>query len=142
MSVYYVEVFISHSWTYSKHYEKLHEWIFDKVWNVNGTPMVFNDQSVPKNDPIHGAPTTHVLEAAILRRIDVSDIVVVPTGMYSSYSKWIGKEIKGAVAKNKPILGVNPWGQQRRSTVVAAASAKIVGWNSQSVISGIWELCQ
>ena len=42
---------------------------------------------------------THALEAAILRRIDVSDIVVVPTGMYSSYSKWIGKEIKGAVAK-------------------------------------------
>ena len=30
MSMYNVDVFISHSWTYSEHYEKLYEWIFDR----------------------------------------------------------------------------------------------------------------
>ena len=138
--MYHIDVFISHSWTYSEHYEKLCEWIFDKLWQVNGMPLGFNDQSVPKDDPIHHAQTTRALEDAILHRIDVSDVVVVPTGIYSSYSKWISKEIKGATAKNRPILGVDPWGQQRRSSVVVTAAAKIVGWNSQSVIKGIWEL--
>ena len=142
MHAHHIDIFISHSWTYSEHYDKLREWIFDRPWNVEGVPLVFHDQSVPKDDPIHDAPTTRALEDAILRRIDGSDIVVVPTGMYSSHSKWIGKEIKGANAKNRPILGVNPWGQQRRSSVVADAAAKIVGWNSQSVLNGIWELRQ
>jgi len=60
--------------------------------------------------------------------------------MYVNYSKWIGKEIDGAATKGKPVLGVDPWGQQRTSSVVAAAATKTVGWNKKSVISGIWEL--
>ena len=75
-----MDVFISHSWTYSEHYEKLYEWIFDTPWNVDGVPLVFNDQSVPKDDPIHDAPTKRALKDAILQRIDVSGVVVVPTG--------------------------------------------------------------
>lgn len=142
MNMYYVDVFISHSWTYSEHYDKLYEWIFDRSWNVEGVPLVFNDRSVPKDNPIHHAPSTRALESAILRRIDGSDIVVVPTGMYVNYSKWIGKEIKGANEKDRPILGVNPRGQQRRSSVVATAASKVVGWTGKSVVGGIWELCR
>ena len=52
------------------------------------------------------------------------------------------KEIDGALAKEKPILGVNPWGQQRTSSVVAEAAATTVGWNEKSVVGGIWELYQ
>ena len=138
--MYQIDVFISHSWAYSTHYEKLCEWIFDGSWEVEGVPLLFNDRSVPKDDPIHYAPTTHALEHAILQRIEDSNIVVVPTGMYANYSKWIGKEINGAKRRDRPILGVNPWGQQRRSTVVAKAAAKTVGWKKQSVVGGIWEL--
>ncbi len=47
--------------------------------------------------------------------------------MYASYS-------------TKPILGVNPWGQERKSSVVATAAKETVGWNSKSVVDGIWRL--
>ena len=140
--MYDTTIFISHSWNYSTHYDKLCEWIFDLPWYVNGTRLSFRDESVPKDDPIHHAPTTQALRDAILRRIEISDIVIVPTGMYSTYSKWIGIEIEGATTKGKPILGVNPWGQLRRSSIVAEAAEKVVGWNSKSVIEGIWGLRQ
>ena len=60
--------------------------------------------------------------------------------MYANYSKWIKKEIAGANSYVKPILGVDPRGQQRSSSVVANAAKETVGWNSKSVVDGIWRL--
>jgi hypothetical protein len=60
--------------------------------------------------------------------------------MYANYSKWIQKEIEGAKYYGKPILAVNPWGQERKSSTVQAAADRYVGWNSKSVAQGIWDL--
>ena len=140
MSTHQVHVFISHSWSYSGHYATLSSWIFDENWSVGQASINFRDYSVPKDDPIHDAPTVRQLEDAIFRKIARSHVIVIPTGMYSNYSKWIQREISGSDEMNKPILGVNPWGQQRTASIVSDAAQEIVGWNKKSVISGIWHL--
>ena len=140
MSKHQIHIFISHSWAYSSHYETLSSWIFDIRYRVGQASLVFRDYSVPKNDPIHNAKSERDLKAAIYNKISRSHVVIIPLGMYANYSKWIQKEIDGAKNKLKPILGVAPWGQQRSSSIVADASDKVVGWNSKSVIDGIWEL--
>ena len=140
MKAYRVGVFISHSWSYSGHYDKLAEWIFEKKWYVSKVPIEHIDFSVPKNDPIHNAPTDKQLQDAIYGKIRNSDVIVIPTGMYASHSKWIKKEIHGSSYYNKPILAVNPWGQERSSSVVRDAANETVGWNSSSVVKGIWNL--
>lgn len=140
MSTHQIHVFISHSWAHSGHYDTLSEWIFKQSWRSGQASLHFLDYSVPKDDPIHNAPTEWQLRDAIYRKIDRSHVVVIPTGMYANYSKWIRKEINGAEDKNKPILGVNPWGQKRTSSVVAEAAAKTVGWNKETVIAAIWNL--
>lgn len=61
-------------------------------------------------------------------------------GMYTSHSKWIKKEIDGAKNYKKPILGVNPWGQERKSGIVQENADYIVGWNQKVIIEGIWDL--
>lgn len=135
-----VRIFISHSWSYSGHYDSLANWIFQENWNVSGVPLIFENFSVPKSDPIHFANSEAQLRGAIYTKITLSDVVVIPTGMYANYSTWIQKEIEGAVSFAKPILAVNPWGQEKKSAVVAQAAKKLVGWNKQSVIDGIWNL--
>lgn len=70
----------------------------------------------------------------------MSHVIVIPTGMYANYSKWIQKEIDGSLGYSKPILAVNPWGRQRASGIVVDSASKLVGWNKKSVINGIWEL--
>ena len=140
MSTRHIHVFISHSWTYSGHYDKLASWISNKNWSIGQASLRFSDYSVPKDDPIHNAPSDAALQKAIYNQISRSHIVVVPTGMYTNYSKWIKKEIVGAQSYNKPILGVNPWGQQRTAEVVSSASDEVVGWTSESVVKGIWRL--
>lgn len=140
MSTHQVHVFISHSWAYSNHYATLEKWIFGEKWSSGRASIDFRDFSVPKSSPIHNAPTDRELQAAIYGQIARSHIVVIPTGMYAHYSKWIRKEIDGANAYRKPILAVNPWGQQRGASVVAAAAASTVGWNKEPLVRAIWDL--
>lgn len=140
MSTHQIHVFISHSWTYSDHYVTLSSWIFEEKWSVGQASLDLRDFSVPKNDPIHNASTKNKLKDAIYNQIRRSHVIVIPMGMYASYSEWIQKEIDGADTYDKPILAVNPWGQERRSSVVRLACSKMVGWNKKSVVNGIWDL--
>lgn len=135
-----INIFISHSWQYSGHYDTLKDWIFETPWEDNTVPIQFINQSIPRDNPIHNAPNELTLKAAIFERIQASQVVVIPTGIYSTYSKWIGKEIEGAQEYSKPILAVNPWAQERKSSVVKEVAQELVGWKKQSVINGIWKL--
>lgn len=140
MGVHQVHVFISHSWAYSNHYKCLADWIFERSWNSGAASIRFCDFSVPQSDPIHNAPTDRQLRDAIYNKIGRSHVLVIPTGMYATYSKWIQKEIDGAKTYGKPILAVNPWGQERKSSIVQSSADRYVGWNSKSVAQGIWDL--
>jgi hypothetical protein len=140
MSTHQIHVFISHSWKYSGHYNTLSGWVFQSNWRSGQASLKFHNYSVPLDDPIHDAPSDAKLKEAINNQIARSHVIVIPTGMYVNYSKWIIKEIEASLLKSKPILAVNPWGQERKSIEVTSAANKIVGWNSASVVSGIWDL--
>lgn len=136
--MHHVSVFISHSWAYSSHYDTLAKWIFEDSWNLGGVPISFGNTSVPRTDPIHNAPNEQSLKAAIYERIGLSNVVVIPTGMYANYSTWIQKEIDGAAHFGRRIVAVNPWAQEKKSSVVISAASELVGWNKQSVINAVW----
>ena len=140
MSVHQIHIFISHAWAYTDHYETLASWIFHEKWSFGQASLNFHDYSIPKCNPIHNASTSRELKEAIYRKISRSHVIVIPSGMYTNYSKWIKKEIAGAHLYNKPILAVNPFGQQRKAGIVLDNSTFGVGWNKKTVISGIWQL--
>lgn len=135
----FVGVFISHSWANSGHYNTLSSWIFEESWNVDGTPIDFINSSVPKDNPIHYAPSDRQLNERIRERILNASVVVCPTGMYSSHSKWIAKELQGALDLKRSIVGVNPWAQEKKSAVVQHYAHVTVGWTKKSVVQAIWE---
>lgn len=132
MTVHQIHVFISHSWTYSVHYDTLSSWIFSENWRVGSATLVLRDYSVPRDDPIHNAPTVRELDDAICAKIARCRVVVIPTGMYTHYSKWIRREIDCAANYEKPILAVDPWGQKRSASVVSRAASKF-SWLEQEV---------
>ncbi len=129
-------IFISHSWAYGDAYEKL-------VKMLNADPRFnFKNYSVPKNDPIHNAPSSIALTRAIQDQMRFCDVIIILAGVYSSYSEWINKEI--ALAKGftnpKPILAIEPWASEKTSLVVKKNADKIVKWSTSSIVSGIREL--
>jgi hypothetical protein len=113
---------------------------FTQQWRVGQASLDMRNYSVPRNDPIHNAINDRQLRDAIYAQIARSHVIVIPTGMYAHYSKWIQKEIDGAKAYRKPILAVNPWGQLRKASVVAGVATETIGWNSKPLIEAIWRL--
>lgn len=131
-------LFVSHSWAYSDNYEKLLD-LLDKDENFE-----YKDYSIPRNDPIHTNGTDKELYDAIKNKISPSSAVLILAGVYSTYSKWIDKEIK--IAKTefvnpKYIVAIEPWASEKTSQKVKDNANKIVKWNSSSIISAIKELC-
>ena len=130
-------IFISHSWAYGDAYEKLVKML------DSDSRFSYRNYSVPKDDPIHKAGTDRELLDAIKERMQFCDVIVILAGVYSTYSKWINKEIQLAnsgFTNPKPILAVQPWGSEKTSTIVKDNADKIVGWNASPIISAIREL--
>lgn len=130
-------LFISHSWTYSKKYDDLVNLLKSRSY------FEFRDYSVPKDDPIHTRGTNQELYLAIKRKMQPCSAVLILAGVYATYSKWIDNEIK--IAKNefsspKPIIAIEPWGSEKTSQTVKNNADVIVKWNADSVVNAIRKL--
>ncbi len=123
-------LFISHSWAYDDAYEKIIDFLEQE--NVS-----FYDHSVPKNDPVHTNGTDRELEEAIDAKIRGVSCILILAGVYSTYSKWINKEIAIAKKYGKPIIAIEPWGSERTSTVVKENASEIVKWQASSIANAI-----
>lgn len=125
-------LFISHSWTYGDAYKKLVEFFNEHPY------FKWTNYSVPKDDPIHNAPNEEALYNAIKAQILPVNCVIILAGVYSTYSKWINKEIE--ISKkvfSKPIVAVEPWASERTSKIVKDNADVIVKWQSKSIVDAI-----
>lgn len=128
-------LFISHSWSYGDAYEKLVAFL-DSAPNFQ-----YKNYSVPKNDPVHNAPNLAALYEAIKKQMVFCDVVLIMAGKYATYSKWIQREIQ--IAKqdySKPIVAIRPWANEQVSSVVSDSADRLVGWNTNSIVTAIREL--
>lgn len=125
-------IFISHSWKYADQYKRVKEFL------DNTNCFKYTDYSVPTDNPLD-FDTNKELRNQISNRIANSSCVIILSGMYVPYSKWIDFEIDTARAMNKPIIGVMPWGQERIPAKVFDNADTMVGWNANSVVSAVRE---
>ena len=125
-------LFISHSWAYGDAYAKLVSF-FDEHPN-----FLWEDYSVPRDDPVHNATNDKQLYDAIKSKIQPVNCVVILAGVYSTYSKWINKEIE--ISKSvfsKPVIAVEPLGAERTSKIVKDNADEIVKWQSRLIVDAI-----
>jgi hypothetical protein len=128
-------LFISHSWTYGDAYDKLVA-MLDSASNFQ-----YRNYSVPKDDPVHNAANVEELYQAIKTQMSFCHVVLIISGVYASYSKWIDREIRCASRDfSKPIVAIRPWGSERTSQNVEDAATKTVAWNTDSIVSAIREV--
>ncbi len=124
-------LFISHSWSYSDEYRRLCNLLNDRPY------FEYRNYSVPFNDPIHTNGTDRQLREAIENKIRPTSVVLILAGVYSTYSKWINKEVEIAKNLNKKIIAIEPWGSERTSFFVKENADEIVGWNTESIVRAI-----
>lgn len=123
-------IFISHAWDYNTQYNTLIQWINDD------NSLLYANYSVPMEKPID-TNIKRELKQKLTEKIARSNVVIIISGMYATYSEWIDYEIDEAVRMRKYIIGVRPWGQERIPVKIQNNANIMVGWNSSSVINAI-----
>lgn len=130
-------IFISHAWKYSEHYNTIVNWLDEA--EQDGI-LNWKNYSVPQHDPLID-PNTQVgkntLKNMLANQIKPASIVIILSGMYYSYSDWIQYELDTATDYNKYIIAVKPWGQERIPISIQNNHNALVGWNKKSIIDAI-----
>jgi hypothetical protein len=128
-------LFISHAWDYQGEYEGL-----VNLLNTDRS-FLWENLSVPEDRPLAFSvmlPKSYrYLVRQIDERISKADCLLVLAGMYVAHSGWIQSEIEAAKDFRKPIIAVEPRGNERFPDAVMHAADERVGWNSASIISAI-----
>lgn len=129
-------LFISHSWNYSKAYEGLTK-LLD-----NASYFCYKNYSVPKDEPmvIRSRFYESELKNKIKNQMSSCSVVLILAGVYATYSESIDMEINVAKELRKPIIAIEPWGSEKTSLKVKQNADKIVGWNANSIITAIIDL--
>lgn len=122
-------IFISHAWRRSEHYQKIIDWLDE-------SDIYYKNYSVPEDDPLH-VKTKKALKESLTNQIKPSSCVIILAGMYAAYSEWIEYEVNEAVRMGKYIIGVEPWGQEKIPTIVSDNADVMVGWNKNSVVNAV-----
>jgi hypothetical protein len=99
----------------------------------------WHNYSKPKDDPVE-TTSDAVLRRKLRDQIDGASVVVILGGLYVSHSDWIQTEIDIAERKDKPIVGVKPWGNDSTPDAVQESADEIVNWSTTSVTSAIQDL--
>lgn len=94
------------------------------------------DYSVPQHDP-KDANSAQALRQALQDQIRPVQCVLVISGIYVAYRDWMQYEISLAANWGKPIIGIKPWGRQNLPRYVTQVANKVVGWNTDSIVSAI-----
>lgn len=127
------DLFISHSWKHDSDYDGLIELLNEK------NHFSYRNYSVTKKEKVEGKSDRALKRHIKNKQIKPASVVIVIAGMYSTYSDWIGKEVRIAEELDKPILSVKPWGAERTSYITNKADAT-AGWNKTTIVREIRNL--
>ncbi|MFC7130556.1 TIR domain-containing protein [Haloferax chudinovii] len=123
-------LFVSHSWKYSEHFERIQEFLDDD------DRLEWHNFSIPEDDPLEFEDRND-LRQKLYQQVRQANVIIVIAGMYVSHSEWIEEEIEMAEHFDKPIIGVRPNGNQRIPASVQEAAVDIVGWRQKSIVNAI-----
>ena len=124
-------LFISHSWKYDQEYARFVR-LLQQADNFD-----FRNYSIPQAEQFDTETDEELAEVLRDKQIRPASVVIVLAGVYSTHSKWIGRELRIAKELGKPILGVEPWGSSRTSSYVGQRADEMVAWNTDSILEGI-----
>ena len=128
------DLFISHAWRYGEAYERLVHLLHE------AKDFKWRNYSVPQGKPVI-APDEFGDDALLLQKLDrqirLVNCVLVLSGMYVHYKKWIQAEIDIATKYGKPIIGVKPRGSRKTPAEVHTAANVMVGWKTASIIEAV-----
>lgn len=130
-------IYVSHSWSEADFYDK-----FTRILHAE-PDFPFRLFGLPKDDPVHASTVAYELRAAMRHPLSQCHVLVVKTGVYSRYQKWINEELELATAgyeMRRRILGIDIFGPESKPTPLHQHADRVIPWSRAGIVSSIREL--
>jgi len=101
-------IFISHAWEYTEHYNIIVQWLNEAQsnceFNWKNYSVLEHDGLIDQNALIGKKKLKEMIDG----QIKSASIVIILSGMYATHSEWIDYEVDTVVSYSKYIIGVKP----------------------------------
>jgi hypothetical protein len=142
-----INIYASHAWSHGDGYEKLFRLIqaetVDTARSENRFAARLN--GLPKHDPAHVSPADDELRSAMRYPMSRSQVLVVPTGAYGRFARWIDLEIElartGYDARRR-ILAIDLFAPDAKPTPVQRFADRVIPWTRNGIIAALTELAE
>jgi len=133
-------VFVSHGWLPENGTDRLYGLL--ENYRIRHVPeFSFQLLSVSKDDPVQNLPSKKALIAAIEQKMKDSACLVILTGLFDDYKKWIDIELDAAKKLNKPIILVEAAAWMKASTKEKRSATATVKWDAKELGEAIQAHC-
>jgi hypothetical protein len=137
-----VNIYVSHAWSHGDYYDKLFKLVQAEM---RAAPQAFGARlhGLSINDAAHTHPAADELRASMRYPMSRSSVLVLPTGLYSQYAKWIDLEIGlacGGFDLRRRILAIDLFAPDAKPTPVQQHADKVLPWTRSGIIGALKEL--
>jgi hypothetical protein len=125
-----IRVFVMHTFSEHPDYRRVFEYL-------ESSPNFFyvncsNIESIP------GSGGKEALKDELRTQIQMAEVVIVPSVMYTEQREWIVYQMNAAQAMDLPIVALEPFGGvQEMPKEVAERASEQVGWNERLIADAL-----
>jgi MTH538 TIR-like domain (DUF1863) len=130
-------IYVSHSWSEADFYDKL-----TRVLQAE-PDFPYRLFGLPKADPVHASTVAYELRAAMRHPLSQCHVLVVKTGAYARYEKWIHEELELATSgyeTRRRILAIDVFGPESKPTPLHQHADRVIPWSRAGIVTAIREL--
>ena len=125
-----VRIFVAHPFEEAEDYQRVFEYL------ESSHNFYYRNVSVP--DPKFLAKPPEEARTELRRQIGLSEVVIIPAGLYKPYRDWVEFELNCAKGFEKPVIVLEFFGVKEKIPVqLEALSDERVEWNERSIADAI-----
>ncbi|MDR0933715.1 MAG: TIR domain-containing protein [Burkholderiaceae bacterium] len=125
-------LFVSHSWLPDDGTDRLYSLL--ENYRIRHVPdFTYQLFSVSKDDPVQHLPSKKALAVAIEEKMRQCTCLLILTGVFEEYKRWIDLEMDIAKKLKKPVILVEAAAKKHTSGKEKRAAKKIVKWDAKEL---------
>ena len=123
-----IRIFVTHVWQKSDDYLRLFEYL------ESTSNFYYQNFSRPEEAP---SGDKEAMRSSLRRQIEHAESVIVLSSLYGAHRDWIEFQMNAAQAMNKPLLVMEPFGDDEIPEEVRARADEVAEWNARSIEDAI-----
>ena len=122
------KLFVSHVWQRDDDYQRVFEYL-ESAGN-----FFYQNCSDPSSQP---GPDKEAIRNSLRTQMEKAEVVILLASLFKTHPSWMQFQISAALAMNKPIIALHPFGGEGVPDELGSKADEIADWDPRSLEDAI-----